>query len=121
MEHKFLLSLHAIFASAIIGLILVQNGKGAQAGVSLGSTSPSNTVFGSHGSSSFLTKLIALLSILLAFTSLSVTVMHREAVSMTSLGDRLEQHVVPSIISGEKVVSNTSLPQIPAQFSSEQD
>ena len=46
---------HVIAALAIIGLVLLQQGKGADAGAAFGSGA-SQTVFGSSGSGNFLTR-----------------------------------------------------------------
>mgnify|MGYP003443923996 CR=1 FL=1 len=47
--------LHFIAALVIIGLVLIQQGKGAAMGASFGSGA-SSTVFGSEGSGNFFTK-----------------------------------------------------------------
>ena len=57
-----LLSLLVADALALTGLVLVQQGKGADVGAAFGSGS-SNTMFGSSGSASFLTKATAWLAI----------------------------------------------------------
>ena len=44
---------HVLFAFAIIGLVLLQRGKGADAGAGFGAGA-SGTVFGARGSASFL-------------------------------------------------------------------
>ena len=51
-----ILSIHIFLAIALIVLILVQHGKGADAGAAFGSGA-SSTVFGAQGSASFLTKI----------------------------------------------------------------
>ena len=55
---SFVLVVHVIIASVMIIFILMQQGKGAEAGASFGGGG-SQTVFGSAGSASFLTKLTA--------------------------------------------------------------
>jgi preprotein translocase subunit SecG len=52
---NFILVLHVIIASVMTFFILMQQGKGAEAGASFGAGG-SQTVFGSAGSASFLTK-----------------------------------------------------------------
>ena len=61
--HTVLLIVHILVAAALIGLILIQQGKGADMGAAFGSGA-SNTVFGSRGSASFLTRTTAVLAIL---------------------------------------------------------
>lgn len=57
-----LLSLLVIDALALTGLVLIQQGKGADVGAAFGSGS-SSTMFGSAGSTSFLTRATAWLAI----------------------------------------------------------
>ena len=68
-----LLSVHVLLGVAVIGLVLIQQGKGADAGASFGGGA-SQTVFGSAGSGSFLVKLTAGLSALFFITSLTLAV-----------------------------------------------
>jgi preprotein translocase subunit SecG len=64
--------LHMACAVCIIVLVLLQHGKGAEMGASLGA-SASQTVFGSQGSGSFLTKLTTIFAVLFAITSISLS------------------------------------------------
>lgn len=56
--YQIILLIHVIIALFLIGLVLIQQGKGASAGASFGSGA-SGTVFGSQGSGSFLMRLTA--------------------------------------------------------------
>jgi len=60
MLYSVLVALDVLLAIGIIGLILIQHGKGADVGAAFGSGA-SGTVFGSRGSASFLTRLTAIL------------------------------------------------------------
>ncbi len=71
MLHNIVLVMHVLIAVAIIGLVLLQQGKGADAGAAFGSGA-SSTVFGSRGSGSFLTRATAILAALFFATSLSL-------------------------------------------------
>lgn len=71
MGQQILLIVHILLAITIIGLILLQHGKGAEAGAAFGGGA-SQTLFGSRGSASFLTKFTALLALLFGITSLSM-------------------------------------------------
>ena len=53
--------IHVMVAVGLIGLILIQHGKGADAGAAFGSGA-SSTVFGSQGSGSFLTRTTSVLA-----------------------------------------------------------
>lgn len=59
----FVLVVHIILAVLMIVLILVQHGKGADAGASFGGGGAA-TVFGASGSGNFLTRLTAVLTAL---------------------------------------------------------
>ncbi|REH39843.1 protein translocase subunit secG [Paraperlucidibaca baekdonensis] len=67
------LVVHIIVAVVMIGLILLQQGKGAEMGASFGAGS-SGTVFGSSGSTGFLTKLTAALALVFFVTSLGLAI-----------------------------------------------
>ncbi len=66
-----ILTIHVLLAIGLIALILVQQGKGADAGAAFGSGS-SGSVFGATGANSFLYKLTSWLAILFFTTSLSL-------------------------------------------------
>lgn len=75
---KMVLVLHLLIAVAIIGLILLQQGKGADAGASFGSGA-SQTVFGSGGSWNFFSKITAILAALFFATSFALAVMAKNS------------------------------------------
>jgi preprotein translocase subunit SecG len=66
-----ILSIHIFLAIALIVLILVQHGKGADAGAAFGSGA-SSTVFGAQGSASFLTKITTFIALSFFLTSLAL-------------------------------------------------
>jgi preprotein translocase subunit SecG len=68
---QLILVFHALVAIALIGLVLIQHGKGADVGASFGSGA-SQTVFGSQGSTSFLVKLTSILAAIFFVTSLTL-------------------------------------------------
>ncbi len=59
---------------AVIGLVLIQHGKGADAGAAFGSGS-SGTVFGAQGSASFLSRTTGVLATVFFSTSLALAVL----------------------------------------------
>lgn len=67
--YEILLVVYLLVALALIGLVLIQQGKGASAGASFGAGA-SATVFGSAGSGNFLTRTTAILAILFFAISL---------------------------------------------------
>ncbi|HVY23330.1 MAG TPA: preprotein translocase subunit SecG [Steroidobacteraceae bacterium] len=62
---------HLFLAVGIIGLVLIQRGKGADAGAGFGSGA-SGTVFGARGSASFLSRTTAIFAGLFFITSLTL-------------------------------------------------
>lgn len=71
MIEILLVVLHVLFAVGLIGLVLVQHGKGADAGAAFGSGA-SATVFGARGASSFLSRATSILATLFFLTSLAL-------------------------------------------------
>ncbi len=67
--HLILLVFQVVIAVSLIGFILIQHGKGADAGAAFGSGA-SSTVFGSQGSGNFLTKATTFLAFLFLSNSL---------------------------------------------------
>jgi len=70
---NLLLIFHVIVALGIVGLILIQQGKGAEMGASFGSGA-SQTVFGSSGSGNFFSKMTGLLAAVFFGTSLFLAI-----------------------------------------------
>lgn len=68
--YQFLMVIHVLVALAIIGLVMLQQGKGADAGAGFGGAS--NTLFGARGAASFLTRTTAILATVFFMTSLSL-------------------------------------------------
>ncbi|MCG7198446.1 preprotein translocase subunit SecG [Marinobacter pelagius] len=68
---------HVVIAVALVGLVLIQQGKGADAGAAFGGGA-SQTVFGSQGSGSFLTRLTTILAIVFFVTSFSLAVFAKQ-------------------------------------------
>lgn len=64
---------HVLVAVALVGIILMQRGKGADMGAAFGGGA-SQTVFGSQGSGNFLSKMTTILGILFFVTSFSLAV-----------------------------------------------
>ncbi len=66
-----LLTIHILLAVILIILVLIQQGKGADAGAAFGSGA-SSTVFGARGSATFLNKLTTIIALSFFVTSLSL-------------------------------------------------
>ncbi len=68
---SIVLAVHVLLAIAVITLVLLQHGKGADAGAAFGSGA-SATVFGARGSASFLVKLTTMFATLFFVTSIGL-------------------------------------------------
>ena len=66
-----ILLVHILAALGVIGLVLVQHGKGADMGAAFGSGA-SGSLFGSTGSANFLSRTTAVLAAIFFVTSLSL-------------------------------------------------
>jgi len=64
--------LHVLVAMAVIGLVLMQHGKGADMGAAFGSGS-SGSLFGATGSANFLSRTTAVLATAFFLTSMGLT------------------------------------------------
>lgn len=107
--------IHVIVAFSLIGIVLIQHGKGADAGAAFGSGA-SGTVFGSHGSGSFMTRLTAGLATVFFLTSLTLAYLSGQATVATSVVDALEQpatEAVEQIISEEPAATRSDVPALP--------
>lgn len=69
---------HVVIAVALVGLVLIQQGKGADAGAAFGGGGASQTVFGSQGSGSFLTRMTTLLAVVFFVTSFSLAIFAKQ-------------------------------------------
>ncbi len=69
--HTLVLIGHVLVSAAIIGLVLIQRGKGAEAGAAFGAGA-SGTVFGAKGSANFLSRSTAVMATLFFLTSLGL-------------------------------------------------
>src|SRR5882724_8010358 len=91
MLRGFILGVHVLLALMIIGLVLLQRGKGAEAGAGFGSGA-SGTVFGARGTSTLFSKLTAVFAGLFFVTSLSLAYLGSHAtVEPTSVLERAAQ------------------------------
>ncbi len=88
--YSILVAIDVLLAIGIIGLILIQHGKGADVGAAFGSGA-SGTVFGSKGSASFLTRLTAILATLFFLNSLTLAYLASNRPTAESVIDNLDQ------------------------------
>jgi len=91
MLRGFILGVHVLLALMIIALVLLQRGKGAEAGAGFGSGA-SGTVFGARGTSTLFSKLTAVFAALFFATSLTLAYLGaRPTAEPTSVLERAAQ------------------------------
>ena len=83
--YGFLISLHVLACLVMIGAILLQAGKGAEIGAAFGGSS--QTIFGSRGPGTFLSKMTAVVATIFFLTSLSLSVLSKGRFLSTSVLD----------------------------------
>lgn len=93
----FVLVLHVVVALAIIGLIMLQQGKGAEMGASFGSGS-SQTIFGAVGTGNLFSRLTAVMVAVFFITSSSLAVMskHKSKIDDHFLAPATETATAPA-------------------------
>ena len=105
--HTAAIVVHVLIATAIVGLVLLQRGKGADAGAGFGAGA-SGTVFGARGSASFLSRTTATLAALFFATNLALAYMsgRQPESSSTSVVDQAETQT--------QTTEAPALPEVPA-------
>ncbi|MGA0102844.1 MAG: preprotein translocase subunit SecG [Steroidobacteraceae bacterium] len=72
MLQSLLIAAHLLLCAGIVTLVLIQRGKGADAGAGFGAGA-SGTVFGARGAATFFSKATAVLATLFFVTSIALT------------------------------------------------
>ena len=76
--HQILLVVQVLIAVGVIGLVLLQQGKGADAGAAFGGGG-AGSVFGSRGPATLLTRMTAVLAAVFFVNSIGLAYLAREA------------------------------------------
>ena len=112
----FVLIVHVLAAAAIIGLVLIQHGKGADVGAAFGSGA-SGTVFGATGSANFLSRATAVMALVFFLTSLGLTYFSsRKSDTRGVMGEHAPPaQSLPGQIPAPTVPGGTGPAQVPQQ------
>lgn len=105
------LVVQVIAALLIIVLVLLQHGKGADMGAAFGSGS-AGSVFGSAGSSNFLSKMTAISAVVFFIATLALVYVGNHGASTQNAGV-MDQVTKPAIPSTNEIPSNTAVPAAP--------
>lgn len=107
--YQAIIVIHVLLGLGVIGLVLMQQGKGADAGAAFGSGA-SGTIFGAQGAASFLSRTTAVLASLFFITSLGLAVLSGKTTEVKDLLDMPETEIseVPNL--GPKSATDTPVP-----------
>lgn len=111
--YQAIIIIHVLLGLGIIGLVLMQQGKGADAGAAFGAGA-SGSVFGAQGAASFLSRTTAILATLFFTTSLGLAVFngHRGGPSDIMSGAASEKEI-PAIPGSGDAKIDTTAPVVP--------
>ncbi|WP_455199498.1 preprotein translocase subunit SecG [Kaarinaea lacus] len=111
-----LVVVHILVALGIIGLVLIQHGKGADAGAAFGAGAAggvSGSVFGAQGSGNFLSRSTAMLATVFFLTSLSLAYLAKNVEQEKSLMERTQETAPVEQVQPETVPVETDAPVVP--------
>ena len=119
MVNTALMVVHVFVALGIIGLVLLQHGKGADAGAAFGSGASggvSGSVFGAQGSATFLSRTTAILATIFFVTSLSLAYLAQAPKKQKSTVDELIEQKTELPVSEvpQTSLDTSELPAVPA-------
>ena len=107
MLYQVIIVFHLLLGIGVIGLVLMQQGKGADAGATFGGGA-SGSVFGAQGSATFLSKTTAIFATLFFMTSLGLAVLSG---SQTQRADIMDVPAAPEIKSDVPLAQEQQQPQ----------
>ncbi len=117
--YQIIIVVHVLLGLSVIGFVLIQQGKGADAGAAFGSAS-SGSVFGAQGASSFLSRTTAILATLFFATSLGLAILVGHEEGEVDLMDAPEVEEVftdvPLIDGGDITPATESVPVLSEQI-----
>ncbi len=108
MEYLFpaVLTVHILIGLGVIGLVLIQHGKGADMGAAFGSGA-SGSLFGASGSANFMSRTTAVLAALFFATSLTLAY-------LANSKPRESTSVMDSAITTQPATTAPATPEVPA-------
>ena len=114
-----ILVIHVVAALVLVGVVLLQHGKGADVGAAFGSGA-SGSLFGAAGSANFLSRTTAILAIVFFLTSLGLTYFsgrksEQKGILAAPVQEKsLPDQVPPAAPTGKDAPSTSSAPAAPA-------
>ncbi len=105
-----LIVLHLLLSAGLVALILLQHGKGADAGAAFGSGA-SATVFGARGAASFLSRTTGILAALFFLTSMVLAYFATQATDAPGLMESVQ--ALPAATQGAPAIEIQEIPVVP--------
>ncbi len=111
--YQVIIVIHVLLGLGIIGLILMQQGKGADAGAAFG-TGSAGSVFGAQGAASFLSRATAILATLFFITSLGLAVINgHKGAAFDLITGSSESESVTEVDAPKQAASQAEVPSVP--------
>jgi preprotein translocase subunit SecG len=117
--YQVIIVIHVLLGLGIIGLILIQQGKGADAGAAFG-TGSAGSVFGAQGAASFLSRATAILATLFFITSLGLAMINGNKgapLDFMSTSPTAEQDTLglPEVSGAKSADTSLAIPEIKSE------
>ena len=107
---------HVLVSTLMIGVILLQSGKGAEIGAAFGGSS--QTIFGSRGAATFLSKMTIATATLFMLTSLTLSILSVKRSVVSSIVDEhpptTAAPATPTTAETPSAAANPAAPNAPA-------
>jgi preprotein translocase subunit SecG len=108
-----LLTIHILGCLALIGIVLIQGGKGAEVGAAFGAGA-SNTIFGASGGQSFISKMTTGVAVIFMLTSLTLAMFWGTPGSSSVMPQQVAPASAPASMPEQATPASTPAPT-PAQ------
>ena len=108
----FLIIIHIIVSIALILIVLLQTGKGADMGAAFGGGG-SNTLFGATGATTFLGKLTTVVAVVFMLTSLTLAYLPAHKPATSSILDHQPAATAPSAPAADAQTGTKATDQTP--------
>jgi preprotein translocase subunit SecG len=97
-----LLTIHILVCISLIGIVLIQGGKGAEVGAAFGAGA-SNTIFGASGGQSFIGKMTAGAAVIFMLTSLALAIFWGQPGSTSVMPEQVAPASAPATMPSQSI------------------
>jgi len=110
--YTLMIIIHVVVSLALILIVLLQTGKGAEMGAGFGGGS-NQTIFGSRGAATFLSKITTGAAVMFMLTSLSLAIMTKNR-SSSVIRDTAPRASAPAAPAAPSSAAPTAVPSAPS-------